>query len=55
MPSPVVASGHSRCEVPVSAHQFSRPHSSSDTSDEISIRSLSRKSRKSSVMKLINN
>ena len=50
MPSPVVASGHSLCEVPVSAHQFSRPLSSNDTSDDISIRSRSRKSRKSSAI-----
>ena len=51
MPSPVVASGHSLCEVPVSAHQFSRPLSSRETSEEISIRSRSRKSRKSSAKK----
>ena len=51
MPSPVVASGHSLCEVPVSAHQLSRPLSSRETSEEISIRSRSRKSRKSSETK----
>lgn len=47
-PSPVVASGQSRWHAPESAHQLRRPDCSSDTKLDISIRSFSRKPRKSS-------
>lgn len=47
-PSPVVASGQSRWHAPESAHQLRRPDCSSDIKLDISIRSFSRKPRKSS-------
>ncbi len=45
LPSPVVASGHSRWQVPVSAHQLRRPLDSRETSEDSSIRSRSRNVR----------
>jgi len=50
-PSPVVARGQSLWHVPVSAHQFSRPLCSRDINEDNSIRSFSRKRRKSSKLK----
>jgi hypothetical protein len=47
-PSPVVANGHSRWHAPESAHQLRRPDCSKDIKLDISIRSFSRKPRKSS-------
>jgi hypothetical protein len=47
-PSPVVANGHSRWHTPESAHQLRRPDCSKDIKLDISIRSFSRKPRKSS-------
>ena len=44
-PSPVVARGQRRWQVPVSAHQFRRPLPSSETREDSSIRSRSRKLR----------
>ena len=48
-PSPDVASGHNCWQVSVSAHQFSLPKFSSETMEDNSIRSFSRKVRYSSV------